>query len=72
MQIADQGTQPVFVITYAVYVAHGLSLGPEKSAFLYMQASAQSLFCLLIFSSGYQVRLVWGLLVAVHFESNTL
>jgi hypothetical protein len=41
MQIADQGTQPVFVITYAVYVAHGLSLGPKKTAFLYMQASAQ-------------------------------
>lgn len=41
MQIADQGTQSVFVITYAVYVAHRLSLGPKKSALLYMRASAQ-------------------------------
>ncbi len=41
MRIADQGTQSVFVITYAACVAHGLSLGPKKSAFLYMQAGAQ-------------------------------
>lgn len=31
----------MIVITYAVYVAHRLSLGPKTPVFLYMQARAQ-------------------------------